>query len=356
MRKTNRIICFILAMILSFIVIYIPSSAAMTGDVNGDSKVTVSDALQIYNHLIGKTTLSGDTLKRADVNGDGTVTVSDAMKVYNIVLGKILSGTFSVTTYGYGHDIGLSQVGAKAYANEKGYTYKQILSHYFPGTTLSKDTNAPKKVKYNSVEYSMRDYIAGTLYAEMGPSFPKEALKAQCVVIYTYGKYNSNFGINFTINNHALNKNVATATSSNVIYDIVDEVMGEYLTYNGATALTPYFAISAGKTAACDVVWMQKIPYLGGVESPYDKSATGWKKTTTFTVDEMKYKLENNFDIELSDNPENWIKILSHDSAVDSKTGHAIKVSVDGQKEVKGSRIYEVLGLRSPCYTVEYSY
>ncbi|MBI2995717.1 MAG: SpoIID/LytB domain-containing protein [Candidatus Melainabacteria bacterium] len=36
---------------------------------------------------------------------------------------------------GYGHGLGLSQWGAKALA-EKGFTYKQILSYYYPGATL----------------------------------------------------------------------------------------------------------------------------------------------------------------------------------------------------------------------------
>lgn len=38
---------------------------------------------------------------------------------------------------GYGHGLGLSQWGAKALA-EKGFTYKQILAHYYPGTNLVK--------------------------------------------------------------------------------------------------------------------------------------------------------------------------------------------------------------------------
>lgn len=46
-------------------------------------------------------------------------------------------GTFTVTTKGYGHGVGLSQWGAKGMA-EQGSTYAEILSHYFPGTELRK--------------------------------------------------------------------------------------------------------------------------------------------------------------------------------------------------------------------------
>ena len=45
--------------------------------------------------------------------------------------------TFSVTCKGYGHGVGLSQAGAKAYA-KMGWTHEQIIAHFFPGTTLVK--------------------------------------------------------------------------------------------------------------------------------------------------------------------------------------------------------------------------
>ena len=43
--------------------------------------------------------------------------------------------TVTITTRGYGHRVGMSQYGAQAMA-ESGSTYQQILSHYYPGTTL----------------------------------------------------------------------------------------------------------------------------------------------------------------------------------------------------------------------------
>ena len=36
---------------------------------------------------------------------------------------------------GWGHGVGLCQIGA-AVMGEKGYTYEQILSHYYPGAAL----------------------------------------------------------------------------------------------------------------------------------------------------------------------------------------------------------------------------
>lgn len=358
--KTKRnVSAFLAVLIFVLSVTFLNVFAAAKGDINGDGDVTVSDAMIVFNYLSGKSSLTVEEKEKADVNGDGEIDVSDAMKIYNILLGKDSEdkkdGTFKITTYGWGHDVGMSQNGANLYAKNDGMKYDAILSHYYPGTTLvKKDSSAPEKVKYVGKEYSLRDYLAGALYAEMGPSFSTEALKAQCVVIYTYGKYHSNFGINFTSNEHAMKTNVKDAASSSVIYEIVDEVMGQYLTYGSKVAFTPYSATSSGTTAACKDIWVQDLPYLTKVESKYDSTVSGYKKTVTFTEDEMKYKLENNFGVTLSSNPEEWIKIISHDSAVNSKIGHALSVSIDGKKTIKGARLYEVLGLRSPCYTIEY--
>lgn len=41
------------------------------------------------------------------------------------------NGTLSITTKGNGHGLGLSQYGAAGYANEEGWDYIQILSHYY---------------------------------------------------------------------------------------------------------------------------------------------------------------------------------------------------------------------------------
>jgi len=48
------------------------------------------------------------------------------------------SGTdkFTFTTYGYGHGVGMSQTGANLYASLEGWSYSEILTHYYPGTRI----------------------------------------------------------------------------------------------------------------------------------------------------------------------------------------------------------------------------
>jgi stage II sporulation protein D len=44
---------------------------------------------------------------------------------------------FVISGHGWGHGVGMSQYGAYGYA-QRGYTYKQILAHYYPGTELGR--------------------------------------------------------------------------------------------------------------------------------------------------------------------------------------------------------------------------
>lgn len=50
---------------------------------------------------------------------------------------EIGNGSFIFTTRGYGHGAGMSQMGAVGYANH-GWTYTQILTHYYTGVTITK--------------------------------------------------------------------------------------------------------------------------------------------------------------------------------------------------------------------------
>ena len=51
-----------------------------------------------------------------------------------------VDSTFTITTYGNGLGVGMSQTGANHLANG-GMKYEKILSTYFKGTTLTKEKN-----------------------------------------------------------------------------------------------------------------------------------------------------------------------------------------------------------------------
>ena len=53
------------------------------------------------------------------------------------ILVKYENGTFTFYVKGYGHGVGMSQVGAEYMANQ-GSSYNDILAWYYPNTTLIK--------------------------------------------------------------------------------------------------------------------------------------------------------------------------------------------------------------------------
>lgn len=60
----------------------------ITGDANGDGKITITDVVALQAHVVGKQTLEGAYAKAADLNGDGKVTITDVVKAARVVVGK----------------------------------------------------------------------------------------------------------------------------------------------------------------------------------------------------------------------------------------------------------------------------
>lgn len=271
------------------------------------------------------------------------------------------TGTFVFTVYGYGHGVGMSQNGASEYAR-RGWTYKQILLHYYnnPGISLVKDSKLPSKVTYNGKSYSLAEYLGKTAYAEVGPSAPLESIKSQMVAIYTYAK-RQNFKM--TTSNHAFRESYAGTSSS--IENAIKATLGEYLAYYGSPAFTPYFSTAAGKTASSANVWggsQSSYPYLAGGRTSPEGNV---KRTLTISSEELRKKVEAynakvdpSKRITLQSNPAQWIKILEHDSARGSSCGYISSMRI-GNQTMRGNAFrLNIMGaatLRSHCFTFTYT-
>ena len=271
------------------------------------------------------------------------------------------TGTFVFTVYGYGHGVGMSQNGASEYAR-RGWTYKQILLHYYnnPGISLVKDSNLPSKVTYNGKSYSLAEYLGKTAYAEVGPSAPLESIKSQMVAIYTYAK-RQNFKM--TTSNHAFRESYAGTSSS--IENAIKATLGEYLADYGSPAFTPYFSTAAGKTASSANVWggsQNSYPYLAGGRTSPEGNV---KRTLTISSEELRKKVEaynakvdSSKRITLQSNPAQWIKILEHDSARGSSCGYISSMRI-GNQTMRGNAFrLNIMGaavLRSHCFTFTYT-
>ena len=50
---------------------------------------------------------------------------------------KVEGDQFIFTTYGYGHGVGMPQIGANLYAKNEKWSYQKILKHYYTGVTIT---------------------------------------------------------------------------------------------------------------------------------------------------------------------------------------------------------------------------
>lgn len=267
--------------------------------------------------------------------------------------------------YGWGHGVGMSQEGAKAMA-KNGSSYVQILENFYTGTTVKTDSATPTAVTYGGKSIPIVEYLCKTVYAEIGCP-EAEALKAQIVCAYTFAKY---YNFNVPQSKHAYKSGFDYKNKYTRVYTSVLEVLSmtseadtpkaKYVDYNGKAAFTCYFDSSPGKTASADSVWGggSKYPYLtGGNVSPEEPKIT----EVEITVDEMReyiqsYAKDNGKTINLDSDPEKWLTIVSHDSAVNSTTGYVDYIMV-GDCKVRGnafrSNVLD-MKIRSHCFSMEF--
>ena len=269
------------------------------------------------------------------------------------------SGVFTFHVFGYGHGVGMSQVGAN-YLATQGWQAAEILAHYYydaqAATKIVVGDTYPATIKYSGTDYATREYLASALESEMGGSFQVEALKAQAIAIYTFAKYNN---YNLSSDAHAFGK-----TPSQTVYAVVDDVIagGYYIANGNDVAVTPFHAMSAGVTTSYYNVWGKGIgttvSYLSGGRKSYgDYLDTNYKSVYTITSADLKALVKQNAGIELTGDPSTWVSIITHDSAVREDIGYISSINVGGTIMTGNDFRIKVMGgrIRSHCFALTYT-
>lgn len=63
-------------------------SVVVTGDVNGDGKINITDMIAVKQDILGKYNLAGEYKEAGDVNGDGKINITDFIKIKASILGR----------------------------------------------------------------------------------------------------------------------------------------------------------------------------------------------------------------------------------------------------------------------------
>ena len=106
-------------------VLYLKPEADMTGEADEWIENTeLTSSGRVGSMTVGGVSFTGAELRKLFSLRSTAFTVEHA------------DGEFTFTVTGYGHGVGMSQYGANVMAKD-GADYKEILSHYYPGTELT---------------------------------------------------------------------------------------------------------------------------------------------------------------------------------------------------------------------------
>ena len=214
-------------------------------------------------------------------------------------------------------------------------------------------TNGDKEITGTASEI-----VAMIIEAEMGSSYPVEALKAQAAATYS-----------FLITNGAASRSAPYAPMKKALTRCIEataEAKGTIITYGNAMAQTYYYAYSAGKTACNQHIWQWNnwqnttaIPYLQSVDSSPDETLSYFATTTTYSSNEVKALIEK-MGLSVSGlSKDKWIvPVLYDDNGL-----YCVRVNIAG-KEYSGPDLRNKLfglysgskkkGLKSSAYKVTY--
>ena len=125
-------------------------------------------------------------------------------------------------------------------------------------------------------DIDMEEYVKGVVPSEMSAGWHSEALKVQAVATRTYALYQrlANAGREF---------DVVASTQDQVyrgrqgvderVQQAVEATRGIVITYQDVPILAAFSSTAAGPTEDAMNVWSKDLPYLKGVECPFDENS-----------------------------------------------------------------------------------
>jgi len=253
----------------------------------------------------------------------------------------------------------------------------------FPSTCELNLINTSKNLKENKEKYINfkildrstgeiteipdKEFLYGTLAAEMPASFELEALKAQTIVSFTHfcrlreesRKKNtpSDFEVDtqnwlYYVSKDQMQERFKTLFEEyyKKITQAVDSVLNQVIKYHDELILAVCHPVSSGNTESSSEIFGGDLPYLINVPSPGDLLAPDYKNLKEFTQEEIKNKLTEKFpDINFNNAPETWFSDETRTEAGSIKT---IKINL---KELSVKELRDIFSLKSANFTVNYN-
>ena len=191
----------------------------------------------------------------------------------------------------------------------------------------------------------IENYLFGVLAREIPANSPIDALRAQAVVArsFAYTSVNKHIdeGFNLCGSTHCQVYGGYEWEHPNTNQAILD-TYGDYISYDGQIANTPYHSNSGGYTESSENVWGGKLPYLVSVEDEYSLNSPNSSWSVNLTPRELADKLSAN-GIDVGDVTDLQILETSKSDRVEMVR----IVGSKGEELISGSELRTILGVSS---------
>lgn len=215
-------------------------------------------------------------------------------------------------------------------------------------------------------EMDVISFLVGCAACEMPVSYEMQAIKAQMIACHSYYLYCKQNGLpgddlNLSFDERYMSRyaskerlqeywGVAFDENYQKFLNCANDVKNLVVKYNGEVALTPYYAVSCGRTQTSEAEWGTALEYLTIVESGDDALSDDYLKVKTFSVQEVYDRLMTSFtgfELDL-EHPERWFGDIVY-----NESGYVTEVAVDKVK-ISGRNMRSCFELNSACFMIFY--
>lgn len=216
-------------------------------------------------------------------------------------------------------------------------------------------------------DFTLEEYMIGSVLAQMPADFDEEALKAQAVLAHTYicrrqlseaqsptpalkgalisddsTLYQSFFTLKAAKEYYGSDYEKAYKKVKSAVTAVKDDI----LTYEDEPIIVAFHAASSGHTQSAKAAWGEDIPYLQSVDSSADKTLSAAECTQTLTAEELRDTLLERF-------PHiNFTPLTTADSWLKTETdgtGYVTSLTVCGY-DIQPNTFCDILDISSPCF------
>jgi stage II sporulation protein D len=191
-------------------------------------------------------------------------------------------------------------------------------------------------------ELALEEYLKGVVPAEMNAAWHPEALKVQAIASRTYALYQirqngkKDFDLVATTKDQAY---LGRAQADGPAGQAVDETRGQVVTFRDEPIRAAFFSTAAGPTEDAMNVWSVDLPYLKGVECPFDMNSPYYQWRTDVSMPLLEKRLrEEGYPVGV---------VATIAPATYSKAGRVAQVRIlhsDGELYLRGEDLRRVIG------------